>query len=143
MTTTKKLKPGTGFAWSASPSTNGTFIMLADSFGLPKGAKDRAEAINWLKVLGSKDGQDTFNPLKGSIAARTDSDPSKYNVYSQSAGKDFRSKVIVGSMVHGAAANEAFTSGFGSINDAFVSTRDAKAAAAATQELADKSKIGM
>ncbi|WP_407569816.1 ABC transporter substrate-binding protein [Deinococcus altitudinis] len=143
MTTTKKLKPGTGFAWSASPSTNGTFIMLADSFGLPKGAKDRAEAINWLKVLGSKDGQDTFNPLKGSIAARIDSDPTKYNVYSQSAGKDFRSKVIVGSMVHGAAANEAFTSGFGSINDAFVSNRDAKAAAAASQELATKSKIGM
>ncbi|MGY2896116.1 ABC transporter substrate-binding protein [Deinococcus sp. UYEF24] len=143
MTTTKKLKPGTGFAWSASPSTNGTFIMLADSFGLPKGAKDRAEAINWLKVLGSKDGQDTFNPLKGSIAARIDSDPTKYSVYSQSAGKDFRSKVIVGSMVHGAAANEAFTSGFGSINDAFVSNRDAKAAAAASQELATKSKIGM
>ncbi len=143
MTTTKKLKPGTGFAWSASPSTNGTFIMLADSFGLPKGAKDRAEALNWLKVLGSKEGQDTFNPLKGSIAARTDSDPSKYNVYSQSAGKDFRSKVIVGSMVHGAAANEAFTSGFGSINDAFVSNRDAKAAAQASQDLATKSKIGM
>lgn len=143
MTTTKKLTPGTGFAWSASPSTNGTFIMLADSFGLPKGAKDRAEAINWLKVLGSKEGQDTFNPLKGSIAARTDSDPTKYSVYSQSAGKDFRSKVIVGSMVHGAAANEAFTSGFGSINDAFVSNRDAKAAAAASQELATKSKIGM
>ncbi|MGI8747387.1 MAG: ABC transporter substrate-binding protein, partial [Deinococcus sp.] len=54
MTTTKKLKPGTDFAWAASPSTGGTFIMLADSFGLPKGAKNRAEALNWLKVLGSK-----------------------------------------------------------------------------------------
>ncbi|WP_407540598.1 extracellular solute-binding protein [Deinococcus radiomollis] len=143
MTTTKKLKAGTDFAWSASPSTNGTFIMLADSFGLPKGAKDRTEAINWLKVLGSKEGQDTFNPLKGSIAARTDSDLGKYSVYSQSAAKDWKSKVIVGSMVHGAAANEAFTSGFGSINDAFVSTRDAKAAAQASQDLATKSKIGM
>ncbi|ULH16728.1 ABC transporter substrate-binding protein [Deinococcus sp. KNUC1210] len=143
LTTTKKLKPGTDFAWSASPNTNGTFIMLADSFGLPKGVKDKAEVMNWLKLLGSKSGQDTFNPLKGSIAARTDSDLSKYSVYSQSAAKDWKSKVIVGSMVHGAAANEAFTSGFGSINDAFVSNRDAKAAAQASQDLATKSRIGM
>ena len=70
LTTTKKLKAGTDFGWSASPSTNGTFIMLADSFGLPKGAKDPAEVNNWLKLLGSKEGQDAFNPLKGSIAAR-------------------------------------------------------------------------
>ena len=143
MTTTKKLAPGTGFAWSASPSTNGTFIMLADSFGLPKGAKDPAEVNNWLKVLGSKEGQDAFNPLKGSIAARTDSDLSKYSTYSKSAAKDWKSKVIVGSMVHGAAANESFTSGFGSINDAFVGNRDSKAAAQASQDLADKAKIGM
>ena len=143
LTTTKKLKAGTDFAWSASPSTNGTFIMLADSFGLPKGAKDPAEVNNWLKVLGSKEGQDAFNPLKGSIAARTDSDLSKYSTYSQSAAKDWKSKVIVGSMVHGAAANEAFTSGFGSINDAFVGNRDAKAAAQASQDLATKAKIGM
>ncbi len=143
MTTTKKLAPGTGFAWSASPSTNGTFIMLADSFGLPKGAKDPAEVNNWLKVLGSKEGQDAFNPLKGSIAARTDSDLSKYNTYSKSAAKDWKSKVIVGSMVHGAAANEAFTGGFGAINDAFVGNRDAKAAAQASQDLASKAKIGM
>jgi len=143
MTTTKKLKPGTDFAWSASPSTSGTFIMLADSFGLPKGAKDRTEVINWLKVLGSKQGQDTFNPLKGSIAARTDSDLSKYGAYSQSAANDWKRNTIVGSMVHGAAAPESFTSGFGSINDAFVSNRDAKAAAQAAQDLADKSRIGM
>ena len=143
LTTTKKLKAGTDFAWSASPSTNGTFIMLADSFGLPKGAKDPAEVNNWLKVLGSKEGQDAFNPLKGSIAARTDSDLSKYSTYSQSAAKDWKSKVIVGSMVHGAAANEAFTSGFGSINDAFVGNRDAKAAAQASQDLATKANIGM
>ncbi len=143
LTTTKKLKAGTDFGWAASPSTNGTFIMLADSFGLPKGAKNKTEVMNWLKLLGSKEGQDAFNPLKGSIAARTDSDLSKYSTYSQSAAKDWKSKVIVGSMVHGAAANEAFSSGFGSINDAFVSNRDAKAAAQAAQDLATKSKIGM
>ncbi|AWN23401.1 ABC transporter substrate-binding protein [Deinococcus irradiatisoli] len=143
MTTTKKLKPGTGFAWSPSPGTSGTFIMLADSFGLPKGAKDRTEVLNWLKVLGSKEGQDAFNPLKGSIAARTDSNLSKYGAYSRSAAKDWKSNTIVGSMVHGAAAPESFTSGFGSINDAFVSSHDAKAAAQASQDLATQARIGM
>jgi len=142
LTTIKNLKPGVGFAWSASPSTNGTFIMLADSFGLPKGAKDRAEALNWLKMLGSKDGQDVFNPLKGSIAARTDSDLSKYGAYSQSAAKDWKSKVIVGSMVHGAAANEAFTSGFGTVMETFGLNHNASMAAQATQALAVQSKIG-
>ena len=142
-TTTKKLKPGSGFGWTASPSTNGTFVMLADSFGLPKGAKDRTEALNWLKVLGSKQGQDIFNPLKGSIAARTDSDLSKYNVYSQSAAKDWKTNIIVGSMVHGAVAPESFTSAFGAVIDQFVANKDAAAATAAAQELATRSKIGM
>ncbi len=141
-TTTKKLAPGSGFGWSASPGTSGTFVMLADSFGLPKGAKDRAEALNWLKVLGSKQGQDTFNPLKGSIAARTDSDLSKYNTYSQSAAKDWKSNKIVGSMVHGAVAPESFTSAFGAVIDQYVASRNAASATAAAQELATRSKIG-
>ena len=141
-TTTKKLKPGTGFGWTASPSTNGTFVMLADSFGLPKGAKNRAEALNWLKVLGSKQGQDTFNPLKGSIAARTDSDLSKYNTYSKSAAKDWKTNIIVGSMVHGAVAPESFTSAFGAVIDQFVANKNAAAATAAAQELATRSRIG-
>ncbi|ULH17035.1 ABC transporter substrate-binding protein (plasmid) [Deinococcus sp. KNUC1210] len=142
MTTTKNLKPGIDFAWSASPSTSDTFIMLADSFGLPKGAKNRTDALNWLKVLGSKQGQDIFNPLKGSIAARTDSDLSRYSVYSQSAAKDWKSKTIVGSMVHGAAANETFTGGFSSIMDTFFIGHNAAMAAQASQTLADTAKLG-
>lgn len=141
-TTTKKLAPGTGFGWSASPGTTKTFVMLADSFGLPKGAKDRTEATNWLKLLGSKAGQDAFNPLKGSIAARLDSDLSKYNTYSQSAARDWKSSRIVGSMVHGAVAPETFTSAFGAVIDQFVAGKDSKAATAAAQQLADKAGIG-
>lgn len=141
-TTTKKLAPGTGFGWAAAPGTTKVFVMLADSFGLPKGAKDRAEAINWLKLLGSKQGQDTFNPLKGSIAARLDSDLSKYNTYSKSAATDWKNSRIVGSMAHGAVAPESFTSAFGAIIDQFVAGKDSKGAAAASQQLADKAGIG-
>ncbi|MEF2278662.1 ABC transporter substrate-binding protein [Deinococcus sp. YIM 134068] len=141
-TTTKKLQPNTGFGWAASPSTTGTFVMLADSFGLPKGAKNRTEALNWLKLMGSKAGQDAFNPLKGSIAARTDSDLSKYNTYSKSAATDWKRNKIVGSMVHGAVAPESFMSAFGAIIDQFVASKNAQGAAAAAQQLATRAGIG-
>ncbi|PTA67990.1 ABC transporter substrate-binding protein [Deinococcus arcticus] len=141
-TTTKKLAPNTGFGWAPSPGTTKTFVMLADSFGLPKGAKNRAEALNWLRVLGSKAGQDAFNPLKGSIAARTDSDLSKYNTYSRSAAADWKSNKIVGSLVHGAVAPESFMSAFGTVIDQFVASRNSAGAAAAAQQLAVRAGIG-
>ncbi|QFP75981.1 ABC transporter substrate-binding protein [Deinococcus sp. AJ005] len=141
-TTTKKLAPGTGFGWATAPGTSKTFVMLADSFGLPKGVKDRAEAMNWLKLLGSKAGQDTFNPLKGSIAARTDSDLSKYNTYSKSAATDWKNSKIVGSMTHGAVAPESFTSAFGAVIDQFVSSKNSAGAAAAAQALAVRAGFG-
>lgn len=142
MVTTKKMKPGKDFGWSASPGTNGEFLFLADSFGLPKGAPHRDNAIAWLKVLGSKEGSDTFNPLKGSISARTDSDLSKYNAYLQSAAEDFGKDRVVGSLAHGVAANETFMSGFASVMEMFLKTNNAKAAAMACQQLADKAGIG-
>ncbi len=142
MATTKKLTPVSGFGWEASPGTNGTFMFLSDSFGLPKGAKDRPQAVNWLKLLGSKAGQDAFNPLKGSIAARLDSDLSKYNTYSQSAAKDWKSDKIVGSMFHGVVAPESFTSNFGTVVDAFASSKNAQVAAAQAQALATQAGIG-
>ena len=141
-TTTKKLAPGTGFGWAAAPGTTKVFVMLADSFGLPKGLKDPTETMNWLKVLGSKEGQDTFNPLKGSIAARTDSDLTKYSAYSKSAATDWKSSKIVGSMVHGAVAPESFTSAFGAVIDQFMAGKDSAAAAAASQQLALRAGIG-
>ncbi|ANE43365.1 ABC transporter substrate-binding protein [Deinococcus puniceus] len=141
-TTTKKLAPGTGFGWATAPGTSKVFVMLADSFGLPKGAKNRAEAVNWLKVLGSKAGQDAFNPLKGSIAARIDSDLSKYNTYSRSAATDWKNSKIVGSMAHGAVAPESFMSAFGAIIDQYAASRNSAGAAAAAQQLAVRAGFG-
>ncbi|PZA07848.1 MULTISPECIES: ABC transporter substrate-binding protein [unclassified Meiothermus] len=142
MTTTKKLEPGTGFGWAPSPGTSGVFMMLSDSFGLPKGVKNRTNVINWLKLLGSKEGQDTFNPLKGSIAARTDSDPSKYSPYSQSAMKDWKTNKIVGSLVHGAVAPESFMSQFGTVMEIYLNSKNAQAAANAAQAIATQVGIG-
>ncbi|MCJ2164414.1 extracellular solute-binding protein [Pseudodesulfovibrio sp. S3] len=141
MTTTKKLVPGEGYGWLSSPGTSGQFMFLADSFGLPKGSPHRDNAIAWLKVLGSKEGSDTFNPLKGSISARTDSDLSKYNGYLQSAAADFGKDRVVGSLAHGVAANETFMGGFASVMEMFLKSKSPEAAAKACAQLAEKAGI--
>ncbi|MBN1563899.1 MAG: extracellular solute-binding protein, partial [Anaerolineae bacterium] len=142
MATTLELEPGEGFAWAPSPGTAGVFMMLSDSFGLPKNIKNRDAAVAWLRLLGSKEGQDIFNPLKGSIAAHLDSDISLYNVYSQSAATDWGSNEVVGSLAHGAVAPESFSSDFATIMELFLTSRNGAAASDAAQSLADDAGIG-
>jgi len=124
----KGMTPNLEFGWVPSPSTSGNFIMLSDSFGLPKGAKDRANAVAWLEVCGSKEGQDAFNPKKGSIPARTDGDRALYDVYLQSAMDDFNTNAIVPSLAHGAAASEGWVTAFNDTMTLFVTNQDVAAA---------------
>ena len=101
------LKLGTDYTYAAAPGTVGTYQWLSDSFTLPVGAPHRNAAIAWLKVCGSKAGQDAFNPKKGSISARTDSDLSLYDDYLKSASADWSKDRLVGSTVHGVNGNNA------------------------------------
>ena len=141
MSTTLGLTPNEGFGWAASPGTEGTFMLLSDSFGLPVGAPDPQNATEWLTLVGSKEGQDIFNPLKGSISPRLDSDLSQYNAYSQSAAQDYQENTKVGSLVHGAVANETFMSEFADVMEGFLSSRNPEAAAAAAQDIASQTGI--
>ena len=102
----KGLTPGRDFGWTASPGTRGSFIMLSDSFGLPRGARDRDAAVHWLTLAASREGQDAFNPKKGSIPSRIDGDRTLYDDYQKSAMDSFRTDTIVPSVTHGAAASE-------------------------------------
>lgn len=142
MRTTLKLQPGKDYGWAASPGTKGVFMMLSDSFGLPKGAPHRDNTLAWLRMLGSREAQDTFNPLKGSISPRTDSDLSKYDAYLQSAAKDWSQNIIAGSLPHGVVANERFVNDFATVMEIFLSSRDAQAAASAAQAIAIQSGVG-
>jgi len=92
---------GTDYTWAPGPGTDGIYQWLSDSFTLPVGAPNRAAGLAWLKVCGSLAGQDAFNPKKGSIAVRTDSDPTKYDSYLQAAMKSWKVDTLVGSTVHG------------------------------------------
>lgn len=144
MSTTLGLTPGEGFGWVPSPGTEGTFIMLSDSFGLPVGAPNRDATIAWLSLLGSPEGQDAFNPLKGSIPANLNADvtnPDLYNDYLQSSAADWSADTIVGSLAHGAVANETFSSNFATVMEIFLSSGDATATANAAEAVARQSGI--
>jgi glucose/mannose transport system substrate-binding protein len=104
--------------------------------------KHREAAIKWLRLLGSREGQDIFNPLKGSIAARLDSDLSKYNAYLVSTARDWKANAVVGSLVHGAVAPEAFASQFGTVMEIYLGGRNPQAAASAARAIADQVGLG-
>ncbi|KYF71125.1 ABC transporter substrate-binding protein [Sorangium cellulosum] len=64
------------------------FVYVVDTFVLPRGAVHRDAALELLATMGSVEGQDALNPLKGSIPSRTDTDISLYDSLSQRAMKD-------------------------------------------------------
>ncbi len=133
------LEPGTGFAWAASPGTDGVFMMLSDTFGLPVGAPNPGAVEAWLSFLGSAEAQDLFNPVKGSLPANTTADIGNaelYNAYFQSAYEDWTTNQIVGSLAHGLVASPAFSNGFSNIIATFQGDRDANNAAVTAATLA-------
>ncbi|MCA9889313.1 MAG: carbohydrate ABC transporter substrate-binding protein, partial [Anaerolineae bacterium] len=136
MMTTLGLEPGVGFGYAPSPGTSGMFIWLSDSFGHPVGAPNPAVTDAWLTVLGSVEGQNAFNPLKGSIPARIDAvgaAPDLYNTYLQDAAADWASNDLAGSLAHGVAANERFMNDFNEVMNIFLASGDANATVQAMQ----------
>lgn len=136
MTTTLGLEPGEGFGFAAAPGTGGTFMWLSDSFGLPADAPNRDNTVAWLSILGSVEGQNAFNPLKGSIPANVNAvaaAPDLYNTYLQSAAEDWAGNTLVGSLAHGAAANQRFMGDFNQVMEIYLQSGDATATATAMQ----------
>ena len=127
------LKPHTDFDWTPTPGTQGIFVFLSDSFVLPVGNKNPQGTLDWLTVAASKEGQEAFNPLKGSICARTDCDPSKFSEYSQDAMKDWTSNTVVGSLTHGVVAAPAWQTAIDTALKLFLSSAHDDAAQATFQ----------
>jgi glucose/mannose transport system substrate-binding protein len=114
------LKEKEDFGWVSHPGTDGSFIIVADAFTLAKGAPHKEAAIAWLKSIGSKEAQEAFNALKGSIPARTDVDRSKFDQYHQWSMNSFANDKLVPSCVHGEAAPAAFQQALNDAVTAFV-----------------------
>jgi glucose/mannose transport system substrate-binding protein len=102
------LKENQDFGWVSSPGTEGAFLAVADGFTLAKGAPHPAEAVAWLEMVGSKEAQEAFNALKGSIPVRTDVDKSKLSAYQRWSMASFDHDVLLASCVHGEAVPTTF-----------------------------------
>jgi len=113
------LTPNVDYAWAPFPGTAGVYMWLSDSFTLAKNAPNADASICWLKAAGSQAGQDAFNPKKGSIPARTDSDEALYGDYLQTALADWKTDKLAGSFAHGAVATNAAQSELQSVVSEF------------------------
>ncbi len=127
--------------WAPAPGNKGIYDALSDTFGLPKGAKHREQALAWLKLVGSKEGQEAFNPVKGSICARTDCNPALFGPYLQSAMQDWQRDTIVPSLAHGAAASEGWVTAINDVMTAFVTDGDVAKAQAGLAEACKTAKV--
>jgi len=134
-----KLKVNEDFGYIPTPNTDGQFMVITDTFGLPKGVKNPENVKKFLAVLGSVEGQDVFNPLKGSIPARIDADISKYDQYGKDTIEDFKTAELAPSLAHGSAASEGFLTKVNQAVNIFVTQKDTKqfidTLAAAAEEL--------
>src|SRR6202140_4927271 len=118
------LKEDQDFGWVSSPGTEGAFLMVADGFTLAKGAPHLAEAVAWLEMVGTKEAQEAFNALKGSIPVRTDVDNSKLSAYQRWSMASFDHDVLLASCVHGEAAPATFQQELNDAISLFVADRN-------------------
>ncbi|MBU2662669.1 ABC transporter substrate-binding protein [Actinoplanes bogorensis] len=130
------------YGYFTFPGNGTTFQWLADSFVLPKGAKNAEGTKCWLKTVGSAAGQKAFNTKKGSIPARTDATPSDYPKYQQAAMADWKSATQAPSCAHGSACSQGWQGAANSALGAFSTNQDVaglqKALATAASEFVKK-----
>jgi glucose/mannose transport system substrate-binding protein len=119
-----KLKENEDFGWVNHPGTDGSFLIVADGFTLAKDAPHKESAIAWLRSVGSKEAQEAFNRLKGSIPARTDVDKSKFDLYHRWSMEEFAKDKLLPSCVHGGAAPGAFQKALNDAVSSFVVSRN-------------------
>ena len=97
-------------AWTAFPGTRGMFQFTSEGFVLATGAGHRHEALSWLDVVGSVEGQQAFNLAGGAMPARVDVERSLFGDYWRAAMEDWATNRIVGGLLYGVAGTDAWRS---------------------------------
>ena len=123
------------------PGTDGAFIIVSDGFTLAKGAPHKQDCVAWLKSCGSKETQEAFNPLKGSIPTRTDIDKSKFGPYHNWSMESFAKDRLLPSCVHGEAAPAAFQQALNDAITTFVVDKNADTLVQALAQAAKEAEI--
>jgi glucose/mannose transport system substrate-binding protein len=118
------VKEGSDYGYVPHPGTDGSFVMVVDTFVVGKDSKQKAEADKWIAALGSKETQLAFNKEKGSTPVRTDVDVSSLPPYQQQAAKDYRENALVWSIAHGEATSPQFQQSFYDAVTQFMQSKD-------------------
>lgn len=88
-------KSAEGFAFGddwdnvAFPGTEGVYHVVTDSFVMPVSNPSPEATEKWLSYCGSVDGQERFNPIKGSIPPRTDVPNDEFGPFLTAQREDF------------------------------------------------------
>jgi glucose/mannose transport system substrate-binding protein len=133
------LKDNVDFGWVSHPGSAGSFMIVADGFVMAKNAPNKDNNTLFLKAVGSKEGQEAFNPLKGSIPARTDVDRAKFGPYHNWSMDSFAKDTLVPTVVHGSAAPADFQQAFNDAVTTFIVDKNVDAFAAALVKAAQAS----
>ena len=133
----KGLTPDKEFGWIPVPGTDGIFDAVSDGFCVPLNVENKTAAIEWLKVVGSIEGQDAFNPIKGSIPPRTGCNVNLYDAYLQSSIEDYTSDDIVPSLAHCAAISNPWLSDIDDVLTKLIGDKNVDAAVLALQNACD------
>jgi glucose/mannose transport system substrate-binding protein len=119
-----------------APGNTGTFLVVSDGFALPLKSANHDNAVNFLKLVTTKEAQVAFNIKKGSICARTDCDYSNFDDYLKSSAAEFKTDLIVPSAFGGGAAVPSWATAYQNVIDKFTGDGDVAAAQAALVQAA-------
>jgi glucose/mannose transport system substrate-binding protein len=119
-----------------APGNKGAFLLVSDGFALPLKSANHDNAVNFLKLVTTKEAQEGFNIKKGSICARTDCDYTNFDDYLKSSAAEFKTDIIVPVATHGSAAVPSWATAFGDIIKKFSADGDVAAAQAALVQAA-------
>jgi glucose/mannose transport system substrate-binding protein len=132
-------KYGKDYGALTVPGTKGMYGATVDAFAQTRGLAGPTSSTRWMRVAASREGQDAFNAVKGSISARTDADVTKYDPYQRSAIADFKAaRVIYPNLA--SATHDAFKVGVDDLMSRFVVDLDVKKAAATVSAAAARSQ---
>ena len=134
--TKKDWNYGVEFEAFKPPGTADKFGLCIDCFEHCKSVKHPENSLNWLRVVGSIEGQNAFNPIKGSIAARIDAPLDPYDDYSRMCVTELNtSAVLYPSIAHGSGSPEGVASPLNDKISEFVEAQDVSASATAIANL--------
>ncbi|GGN88887.1 MULTISPECIES: ABC transporter substrate-binding protein [Haloarcula] len=103
------------------PGTSGNYMLNMDSFPYPTANPSPEATTKWCRYCGTTEGQERFNPKKGSIPPRTDASTEPFSAFSQDQIKDFTdSDAQPPSLQHGLAVKPSVKTGVSSAFSSFI-----------------------